>query len=155
FGDPTGGAPLCMTKTKHRVLLTYEVTQEMENKAPQGLLLTPDILPDRKVKVVMALLGTQHTLDGKTVAILGSSDAKAEINNAIEPGLKKLNIKRGSTGIVTVTSTDTSAAQAQLDGFIEKWRTEGVNALVLAGTSIEQRPFVDKVRKAFPDITLV
>jgi hypothetical protein len=155
FGDPTGNAPLCMTKTKQRVLLTYEVTQDMENKAPPGLLLTPDITPDRKVKVVMALLKSQHTLDGKTVAVLGSSDANEEINNAIEPGLKALNVKRGSTGIITVTSTDTTAAQQQLDGFIEKWRTEGVNALVLAGSSIETRPFVDKVRKAFPNITLV
>ncbi|HET9730025.1 MAG TPA: ABC transporter substrate-binding protein, partial [Acidimicrobiia bacterium] len=155
FGDPNGAAPLCMTKTKKRVLLTYELTQDLIDKAPKGLLLTPDILPDRKVKVVMSLLASQHTLDGKTVAVLGDTEANDRIAKVIEPALGKMNVKRGSTGIITVTSTDTTAAQAQLDGFIEKWRTEGVDALILAGAAVESRPFVDKVRQAFPNITLV
>ena len=39
-------------------------------------------------------------------------------------------MKTGSTAILTITGTDTTAAQAQLDSFIEKWKTEGVNAVL-------------------------
>jgi hypothetical protein len=117
--------------------------------------LTPDILKDRKLRVVMSLLASNHILDGKKVAVLGESDANDRISNVIEPALKKMGVDRASTGIVTLTGSDTTAAQSQLDGFIERWRTENIDALILAGDGVEGRPFVEKVRKAFPNIQLV
>jgi hypothetical protein len=155
FGDETGAADLCMTTQKHRILITYDLSQELINKAPAGQLLTPDILPDRKVKVVMSLLGTEHILDGKTVGILGDAVANDRIHNVIEPELAKLPIKHGTTGIITVTSSDTTAAQAQVEGFIQKWKTEGVNALVLSGDAAYTQPFVDQVKAALPHLLLV
>ena len=36
FVDPSGDAELCMTKTKKRILLTYDLTQELIDKAPRA-----------------------------------------------------------------------------------------------------------------------
>src|ERR1700694_976756 len=45
FGQITGDVPLCVTKQHNRPLVTYGLTQDMIDKAPPGMLLTPDILP--------------------------------------------------------------------------------------------------------------
>ena len=49
--DPTGDAQLCVAKQHKTVLITDGLTQEMIDKAPPGLLLTPDITADRRLKV--------------------------------------------------------------------------------------------------------
>jgi hypothetical protein len=62
----------------------------------------------------------------------------------------------GTTAILTVDPQgDTTAAQAQLDSFIEKWKTEGVNALFLSGNLASTKQFVEKVKKNFPDMLLM
>ena len=155
FGQITSDIPLCVTKQHNRPLVTYGLTQDMVDKAPPGMLVTPDILPDRRVKIIVSLLKTQHTLDGKTVAVLADSNASARVDQVIEPALKSMGVKTGSTGIVTISGTDTANAQGQLDSFIEKWKTQHVDALMLAGPGVESKQFVEKVRSAFPSITIV
>jgi hypothetical protein len=155
FGDITNDAQLCVAKTHKRILLTYGLTQEVVDKAPAGHLLTPDILPDRRVKLITALLKAHDTLKGKTVAVLGESDTSAEVNKQIEPGLRSIGVARGSTGIVTTTGADTTAALGQLDSFIERWKTEHVDTVFLAGGEVESVPFVQKLRAAFPNVTLI
>ena len=155
FGQITGDIPLCVTKQHNRPLVTYGLTQDMIDKAPPGMLLTPDILPDRRVKVIVSLLKSQHTLDGKTVAILADSDATARVAQVIVPALRGMGVKQGSTGVVTISGTDTTNAQGQLDSFIEKWKTQHVDALVLAGPGVESKQFVEKVRATFPSMTIV
>jgi hypothetical protein len=124
-------------------LITFGITQDMMDQAPPGLLLTPDILDDRRVKVIASLLAQQHTLDGKTVAILADSNSTQEVSQIIKPALAGMDVKQVTPSIVTVTGTDTTAAQSQLSSFIEKWKTEHVNALFLAGDA------------TFPDIPIV
>jgi hypothetical protein len=155
FGQITGDIPLCVTKQHNRPLVTYGLTQDMIDKAPPGLLLTPDILPDRRVKIITSLLQSQHTLDGKTVAILADSSATARVDQIIRPAITQMGLKQGATGILTITGTDTAAAQGQLDGFIEKWKTQHVNALFLAGDAVESKQFVEKIRGTFPAIPIV
>lgn len=155
FGQITNDVPLCVTKQHHRPLITYGLTQDMIDKAPPGLLVTPDILPDRRVKVIMSLLKTRHTFAGKTVAVLGDSGATPRIDKIIEPALSQMGVKKGATGILTITGTDTTAAQSQLDSFIERWKTQRVDALVLVGAAVESKAFVEKVRENFPSITIV
>ncbi len=155
FGDITGDVPLCVTRQHQRILITYDLSQDLIDKAPPGLLLTPDILPDRRVKVIMSLLTSQHTLEGKTVAILADSNANARVQQVIEPAIASTGAKRGSTAILTISGTDTAAAQSQLDSFIEKWKTEGVDTLMLAGDAVESKQFIEKIRSAFPKMTLI
>ncbi|HEY1739744.1 MAG TPA: hypothetical protein VGI86_13585, partial [Acidimicrobiia bacterium] len=57
--------------------------------------------------------------------------------------------------LLTISGSDTSAAQQQVQSFIEKWKTEGVNALVLIGDAASSKQFVIEVRKALPKVVLV
>ena len=62
------------------------------------------------------------------------------------PGLKQLGVKTGSTAILTINSTDFTAAEAQLDSFIEKWKTEHVDAVLLSGDDVVAAQLVSKLR---------
>jgi hypothetical protein len=155
FGQITKDVPLCVTKQHNRPLITYGLAQDMIDQAPPGLLLTPDILPDRRVRVIMSLLKAQHTLDGKTVAVLADSSSTPRVDQIIEPALTAIGAKQASNGILTITGSDTTAAQTQLDSFIERWKTEHIDALILAGAPVESKAFVEKVRAVFPSITIV
>jgi ABC-type branched-subunit amino acid transport system substrate-binding protein len=155
FGQITPDIPLCITKQHHLPLVTYGLTQDMMDQAPPGLLLTPDILDDRRVKVIAELLKQQKTFDGKTVAILADSNTTQEVSQVIKPALAGMGVKQVPPSIVSISGTDTTAAQSQLDGFIEKWKTEHVNALFLAGAAMEAKQFVEKVRASFPKIPIV
>ena len=65
--------------------------------------------------------------------MLGDKNNESRVNDVIVPALKKAKAKTGSTAILNITGTDTTAAQAQLDSFIEKWKSEGVNTIFIAG----------------------
>ncbi len=43
----------------------------------------------------------------------------------------------------------------QLDSFIEKWKTEGVNVVFLSGYLASTKQFVEKVQQNFPDMLLM
>ncbi|MEY2403526.1 MAG: hypothetical protein QOD38_1077, partial [Acidimicrobiaceae bacterium] len=66
-----------------------------------------------------------------------------------------MGIQQGSTAVLTITNEETTAAQAQLDSFIEKWKTEGVNALVMAGLAVSAKQFVEKIKAAIPSMILI
>ncbi|HEX4493144.1 MAG TPA: ABC transporter substrate-binding protein [Acidimicrobiia bacterium] len=155
FGQITPDIPLCVTKQHHLPLITFGITQDMMDQAPPGLLLTPDILDDRRVKIIAALLKSQHTLDGKTVAILADSNTTQEVSQVLKPALAGMGVQQVPPSVVSISGTDTTAAQTQLGGFIEKWKTEHVNAVFLAGAAMEAKQFVEKVRASFPTIPII
>ena len=73
----------------------------------------------------------------------------------IVPALKKAKVKTGSTAILNITGTDTTAAQAQVDSFIEKWKSEGVNMVFLAGNLVSAKQFAESIKAGLPKATLV
>jgi hypothetical protein len=77
------------------------------------------------------------------------------VNDIILPGLKKAKVKTGSTAILNITGTDTTAAQAQVDSFVEKWKTEGVNMVFLSGNLVSAKQFAESIKKGLPKATLV
>ena len=154
--DPTGAGQLCFTNQNHSILITHEVTQAIIAKATPGLMTTVDLTPERTVDVLVSLVKKEGTLKGKTVAILGEPTTKASVTSTIEPAVKALGVKTGDTAIISINgTTDTTAAQAQLDSFIEKWKTEGVNAVVLSGDDVVATQFVEKLRARIPNVTLL
>jgi Periplasmic binding protein len=153
--DPTGDAQLCLTKAHKTVLITDGLSQEMLDKAPPGLLLTPGITADRRLKVIMALLKSQHTLDGKKVAVLTETTATARVDAVVDPALQEIGVETGSQAVLSISGSDTTGAQAQLDSFLEKWKSEHVNALVLVGSAASSKQFVEKIKRAIPDMELV
>ena len=155
FVDFAGDAQLCVTREHNTVLITHGLSQTWIDEAPPGLLLTPDITAERRLNVIMSLLASEGTLDGTTVAVLAEDSTKGRIEDAVEPALAHMDVERASDGILTISGTDTTAAQSQLDSFIEKWKTEDVDAVILLGETTSAKQFVEKIKQQMPDVQLV
>jgi Periplasmic binding protein len=155
FIDFSGDAQTCVAKDHHTVLLTFDLTQAEMNQSPPGLIILPGQTPEREDAVLLSLLKSQHTLKGKKIAILSESDNESVVQSSVEPGLKRLGVAMGTTGILDISGSDTSEAQTQLDSFIQRWKSEHVNALFVTGTEVESTQFVQKVRSEMPNVMLI
>jgi ABC-type branched-subunit amino acid transport system substrate-binding protein len=155
FIDQSGDAQLCIAKNHQTVEIIHNVSQAWIDQAPKGLLLTPNITTDRRLSVILDLLARDKTLQGKKVAVLTQQDSKQRAEDVVTPALKKMKVKQGTTGTLTITGTDTTAAQSQLDSFIEKWKAEGVDTFVLVGQVVVAKNYVTKLKDAFPKATLI
>jgi ABC-type branched-subunit amino acid transport system substrate-binding protein len=156
FVDFSGDAQTCIAKQHQRVLMTFNLTQQIMNQSPPGLIIYPGATNERTVRVLLQLLKQQRTLAHKKVAVLGGSQEASTVNQTIVPGLKKLHVAMGSTAVLSISGTaDTTAAQAQLDSFIEKWKGEHVNAVFLSGDEVASKQFVTKLRAAMPKVMLI
>jgi ABC-type branched-subunit amino acid transport system substrate-binding protein len=155
FIDFSGDAQTCVAKQHQRVLVTFNLTNAILKANPQGLIVYPGATNERTATVLLKLLGKQHTLKGKKVAVLGDSTITSTINGTIEPGIKKLGVATGTTGILSVSGSDTSAALTQLASFIERWKSEGVNALFLSGDTVSSKQFVAAIHSAMPKVLLM
>jgi ABC-type branched-subunit amino acid transport system substrate-binding protein len=156
FVDFSGDAQQCVTKQHHTPLMTFNLSEKTIDAAPPGFIVFPGVTNERAARVLVQLLGEEHTLKGKKVAVLGGTNEADGVNNTIVPRLKKLGVPLGTTAILSVgSSSDTTAAQAQLDSFIERWKGEGVDAVFLSGDSVASIGFVTKLRQAMPKVLLM
>ncbi len=155
FIDFTGQGQLCLTKEHHVIHIGHELDQPWIDAAPGGLLLTGDATKEGVSAALVNLLASTGRLKGKTVAVIGDKNNESRVNDVIVPALKKAKVKTGSSAILTITGTDTTAAQAQLDSFIEKWKSEGVNTVFLAGNSVSAKQFAETIKSALPKVQLV
>jgi hypothetical protein len=155
FVDFTGDAQLCVTRDHERVLITHGLSQAWIDEAPPGLLLTPDITAERRLDVILSLLDSEGMLEGRKVAVLAAQDNEGRIASTVDPALDAAGVDRGSDGVLAITGTDTAAAQAQLDSFIEKWKDEDVDTIVILGETTSAKQFVEKIDAEMPDAQLV
>jgi len=155
--DPAGDAHLCITKQHKTVMISDGpgVTQAVIDKAPPGLLLTENITADRQLRVVLSLVKSKHVLDGKTVGVLTDTNGAATVKSVVDPRLTSMGVKRGDTAVLTISGLDTTQAQTELDSFIEKWKSEHVNALVLVGPAASSKQFINKIKAEIPSMLLV
>jgi hypothetical protein len=155
FYDPSGDAQLCFAKQHKTPVIADTLTDALIAKAPGGMMLTPDIANERRLRVLFKLLKGQGTLNGKTVAVVSDAANKPEVTSAVVPALKDLGVKRGTDAVLNITGSDTTAAQTQLDSFIERWKTDGTNALIMVGDDVVANQFVEKIKKQIPNMQLV
>jgi hypothetical protein len=155
FYDPSGDAQTCIAGQHHRVLLSFDMTQAIMDKSPAGLIVTPGVNPERLVRVLLELLAKRGTLKGRTVAVLGDTTLASTVNGTILPGLRKMGVRLGSTGFLSISGADTTAAQAQLDSFIERWKSEHVDTVFLSSYEVSSQQFVTKLRKELPKVLLL
>jgi hypothetical protein len=156
FVDFSGDAQQCVAKQENRVLVTFNLTQAIMDKAPPGMILTPGSIPERGAKILIDLVSKEGTLKGKKVAVLGDTNEASVVNGTIVPGLKAAGIPMGSTGLLTFANGgDTTQEQAQLSSFLEKWKTEGVNAVFLSGDLASTKQFVERIRASMPNVLLL
>jgi len=152
-GDGTN--KLCLSKEKETVQINHILKQSVIDQAIPGLLLTPGIAAERQLNAVLSLLEQEKTLAGKKIALLADQNSQAGAEPLVTEFATAAGLQTGSTAVLTITSEETTAAQAQLDSFIEKWKSEGVNALVMAGLSISAKQFVEKIKANIPDMVLI
>jgi len=152
-GDGTN--KLCLSKEKETVQINHILKQSIIDQAEPGLLLTPGIAAERQLQAALTLIEQQKTLAGKKVALMADQNSQAGAEPLVKAFATSAGLETGSTAVLTITSEETTAAQAQLDSFIEKWKTEGVNALVMAGLSVSAKQFVEKIKEAIPDMVLI
>jgi hypothetical protein len=156
FIDFSGDAQLCLSRDNETVHIGRELERAWIDEAPPGLLVTPQIAAERRIEVLMRLLETEGTLEGRTVAVMSDDDTAARAEAAVIPALEELGVEQGSKAVITVTdAADTSQGQAQLDSFIERWKQEDVDTIVLVGLSIVSRQWVEKIKDQLPDVLLL
>jgi ABC-type branched-subunit amino acid transport system substrate-binding protein len=155
FIDFTGQGQLCLAKEHKVVHIGHELDQPWIDAAPGGLLLTPDATKQGVSEELVNVLGSTGRLKGKTVAVMGDKNNAESVNKITVPALKKTKAKLGSTAILTITGTDTTAAQAQLDSFVEKWKSEGVNMVLLSGNDASSKQFAETIKASMPKVQLV
>jgi ABC-type branched-subunit amino acid transport system substrate-binding protein len=153
--DPTGAGQTCVTKQHDTIMIGHDLTAADTSAAP-GLMLSPDITAERRLNVLLNVLKQRTTLKGKKVAVLAETSTASTIKSTIDPALKAMNVPEGTAGVLnTGASTDTSAAEQQLQSFIERWKTEGVNAVLVTGADAVAKQFVPPLRKAMPNVLLL
>lgn len=155
FIDFTGEGQLCLARDHETVHIGHELEQRWIDEAPPGLLITPDTTKEGRASVLLEVLAEEGTLDGRKVAVVGDQDTEQRVNDLIVAGLEDMGVETGSTAILSIAGEDTSAAQAQLDGFIERWKDEDVDTVFLAGNLVSAKQFVEKIKQEMPDVLLV
>jgi len=154
FIDFTGQGQLCLTREHHLVHIGHELDQPWIDAAPGGLLLTTDTTKERNAEVLVTLLSETGRLKGKKVAVLASKNGEQRATDTIVPALKKEKVKLGSTGILTLTGPETEASRSQLQAFIERWKTEKVDAVFLSGLDVTSKGYVSEIKQALPKALL-
>ena len=155
FIDFTGQGQKCLTSEHDVIHIGHELNQSRIDEAPGGLMLTPDRTKENVSTALISLLASTGRLKGKTVAVVGDKDNEAQVNDVIVPALEKAKAKTGSSAILTITGTDTTAAQAQVDSFIEKWKTEDVDTVFLAGNRVSAKQFAESIKGGLPKAQLI
>jgi ABC-type branched-subunit amino acid transport system substrate-binding protein len=145
----------CIAKKHDTPVLTFQVTQDQFKQVPPGLMVYPGTTPERSSAVLFELLQKQGTLQGKKVAVLAQQTSEPSVKAVLLPAIKKTGVATGTTAYLTINGPDTTQPQAQLDSFIERWKSEGVNALFITGQDTVSKQFVEKVVKQMPGVILL
>jgi hypothetical protein len=154
--EPTGAGQVCFAKQHKSILITHELSEDIVKRVPGGMLLTTDTLAERSARDMLEAANAKGLLTGKKFGILAETGTKTRINSVLKPELTKLGLTVGTAGVLqTDASGDTTAAQAQLDSLIERWKGENVNALFISGLVSISKVFVQKIRKAMPDVLII
>jgi hypothetical protein len=153
--DTTGDADLCVSRDHQTILESFLPRQKFISEAPPALMVSTDITTERLATVLFNLLKSRGTLVGKKVATLTDTSSADDVTGIVKPALDSAGVAQGSPAVLTINGSDTSAAQSQLDSFIEKWKSEGVDAVWLAGASASGKQFVEKIKAQLPSVLLL
>ena len=155
FYDPNGNAQLCFAKQHRTIIIGSPLTQALIDRGPPGFMLTTDITSERRLRVIMALLKKEGTLAGRKVAVVDIAADHARVKSVATPALRALGVQRGTDATLTISGPDTTAALSQLDSFVEHWKSDGTNTLILVGEEVSSKQFVEKIKAAVPRMKLV
>ena len=87
-------------------------------------IITSNALPERMDVALATTVEAAGALEGKTIAVLGNSDAR---NDLIVSALADLGYDVASTTVTAVPTDDEAADAAELDIVIQRWIADGVD----------------------------
>lgn len=152
--DSSGDAQTCIAKQHDRILLSFNMTQPIIDRSPPGLIIYPGATNERTVRVILQLLQKQGSLKGKRVAAMGATQEATTVNQVIVPGLRRIGAIPATPAVLSISGSDTTAALTQLDSFIERWKSDHVDAVFLSGDEVSSKQFVTKLKSAMPNVQL-
>jgi ABC-type branched-subunit amino acid transport system substrate-binding protein len=87
-------------------------------------IITSNALPERMDVALATTVGATGALDGKTIAVLGNSEAR---NDLVVSALADMGYDVASTTVTAVPTDDEAADAAELDIVIQRWIADGVD----------------------------
>lgn len=128
----------CITREHETVHIGFELNAP-EVDAAGGLLVSPGITADRRLDGLLSLLDQTDALEGATVAVLGSQTEEDRINDSVVPALEAAGVEVAEVGLIETSSADATAIDAATAVVAERFRSSGVDTVVLAGLTAPSR----------------
>ncbi|KPM53587.1 hypothetical protein ACG83_23380 [Frankia sp. R43] len=88
----------------------------------------------------LGLYADKGELAGKKLAVVAYRDDQAVLDRTVLPALAARNIPVTETGVLDADTTDPAAVSSQLNVFIQKFQSAGVDTVLLVGGSQAQFP---------------
>ena len=154
FYDPSGDAQLCFTKRHQTPIVSSSFPQTLGLKTPghDGDTRHLARATSERDHVVARIAENARRQEGRHTR---PSCEPQRVTKVVAPALQQMGVERGTDGTVTISGSDTTAALAELDSFIERWKSDGTNALILVGENVASKQFVEKIKQAIPDMLLI
>ncbi len=124
FVRPSDSA-LCYAEVNDTPFVGYlsDITSNVTDRSVLPII-TSNALPERMDVALATTVAATGALDGKTIAVLGNSDARNEL---IVAALAALGYDVASTTVTAVPTEDEAADAAELDIVIQRWIADGID----------------------------
>ena len=124
FVRPSDSA-LCYAEVNDTPFVGYlsDITSDVTDRSVLPIV-TSNALPERMDVALATTVAATGALDGKTIAVLGNSDARNEL---IVSALAGLGYDVASTTVTAVPTEDEAADAAELDIVIQRWIADGID----------------------------
>ncbi|MBL7498232.1 ABC transporter substrate-binding protein [Frankia sp. CNm7] len=128
----------CYVQTHKTVVVGGDLTAERYSKAQAPWVSDQrggDELPEG-----LDLFIDDGVLTGKKLAVVAYRDDQATLDKVVLPTLRDKNIPVTETGVLDADTSDPAAVSSQLNVFIQKFQSAGVDTVLLVGGSQAQFP---------------
>lgn len=129
-----GESVLCVTEQHDTIHVGHLVRQEWMDRST-AVLASADAAEERQLDIMLRVLLETGRLDGRTVGVLTDVLAESSATSVVAPFLEANDIATGTTGVITDTTGDQFAVDAEVDTMIERWRVEGIDTLIVVGNN--------------------
>ena len=144
FVRPSDSA-LCYAEVNDTPFVGYlsDVTSQVTDRSVLPII-TSNALPERMDGALATTVAATGALEGKTIAVLGNSDAR---NDLVVSALADLGYDVASTTVTAVPTEDEAADAAELDIVIQRWIADGIDFIF--DTAGLDRPLAAASRAGF------
>lgn len=129
-----GESVLCLTEQHETIHVGHLVRQEWVDRSIAPLV-TADAVGERTLELLLTVLAESGELDDATIGVLTDDIASSSVDSVVVPFAEENDIDLGTVGVISNVATDPAAVAAEVDTFVERWRTEGVDFLLVVGNN--------------------